>query len=321
MPLKRRLIIAVFITAAILSIAIALSMSMQGTSALRPDTSINQALIWVFTQQRVFRHELISALHSLREHANPNAGLWLILASFTYGIFHAAGPGHGKAVLSVYLLTNKVRMRRGIAIAVGGALCQGVTAITIVYGLIWILGWHSADTMTVISWSERLSYLLLAAVGIFWMTSAIYILVFQKQDIPDQHCHCHGPTPEQISNANSLRAVLALILAIGIRPCSGAVLVLIFAYTIQISWAGIVSALVMAIGTAITVSTLALMAVKVRDWAEALASQTSSTKNIFLRERRKIGGIFALLCGGLIAFFGCAMLVQTFTPRLAAGIL
>ncbi|MBN2752993.1 MAG: hypothetical protein JXQ84_09835, partial [Rhodospirillaceae bacterium] len=225
-----------------------------------------QVLNWIFLQQRAFHQDLIQALRRLNDGTGSHTGFWLILASFIYGVFHAAGPGHGKAVLSTYLLTNAVHIRRGMGLAIAAAFCQGLSAIVIVYGLIWLAGWRSSETTLAISWSERLSYILLIAMGLFLMFRSARGLIFTRRTTqsgeapltdaqhglhdhtPDVH-RKQAPSAHQIKHTTNLRTSIGMVLAIGLRPCSGAVLVLIFAYAAQIAWAGMLAVLAMAAGT------------------------------------------------------------------------
>jgi len=73
--------------------------------------------------------------------------------------------------------------------------------------------------------------------------------------------HQHVVAPELINDASSFKEYLAIILSIGIRPCTGAIMVLLFANMLDIYWLGIVSAVVMALGTALTTSTIAIMTI------------------------------------------------------------
>lgn len=286
------------------------------------ETSLKQGLAWIFSQQRAFHRELITTLRQLSSSTGGNTGtdaaLWLISASFLYGIFHAAGPGHGKAVISTFLLTNNVSMRRGLFIAAGGALCQGLSAIIIVYGLIWALGWHTADTMDIINWTARFSFVLLAIMGLYWIYWASRLLLQRSHRSAADSDHNHFMDAERINRANSPQAALAMMFAIGLRPCSGAILVLVFAYTIQIPWAGIVAALTMAVGTAMTVSALATIAVKANALARSLTASSSKRSDT---TRRRMGGAVALICGLFLVFLGASLLLQTFGSGLSAGVL
>ena len=65
---------------------------------------------------------------------------------FLYGVLHAAGPGHGKAVLTTYLLTHRQQLQRGIVMGISAAMLQGISAVVLVYGLIGLAGWLPRET-------------------------------------------------------------------------------------------------------------------------------------------------------------------------------
>ncbi len=284
---------------------------------------LGDAVAWMFAQQRTLHRELTQALRALEAAADAQAALWLIAASFVYGVLHAAGPGHGKAVLSAYLLTHPSRVGRGAALGVAASLLQGVTAIVLVYGLIWLAGWRAAETAQAVSWSERLSYALLAGMGGWLCLRAARALAaqFRPRPAPAGHaehhhgCGCaHAPSAEQIADSGGVRAALGLALSIGLRPCSGAVLVLVFAYSLKIAWAGMIAAMAMAAGTALTVAALALLAVKARDLAAGFAAGRG-------RGAARVGAAVALCGGFAVMLLGCALLIRSFGPASSMGVL
>ena len=91
--------------------------------------------------------------------------------------------------------------------------------------------------------------------------------------VHDEHCgHSHGPTPDQLAGPGGWRRGLGAIVAVGLRPCSGAILVLVFALAQGLFWAGVLATFVMGLGTAITVATIAVLAVSARGLAERLSA-------------------------------------------------
>src|SRR5690606_35717203 len=93
---------------------------------------------WIFTEQARFFRTLSAAIREAKADGTAVWGLfWL---SFLYGIFHAAGPGHGKAVISAYLLADGSTIPRGVALSVISAIAQAITAIVLVGIAALILG-------------------------------------------------------------------------------------------------------------------------------------------------------------------------------------
>ena len=75
------------------------------------------------------------------------------------------------------------------------------------------------------------------------------------------------------------RKILAVVFSVGIRPCTGAILVLIFALTQGMFWAGVAATFAMAFGTAITVAALATLALGSRELALKLGGRTGAFAN------------------------------------------
>jgi ABC-type nickel/cobalt efflux system permease component RcnA len=278
--------------------------------------TLDHAVAWVWTKQREFHRRLTDELGGVKD--KEGSAFWLVVVSFLYGIFHAAGPGHGKAVLTTYLLTRGREVRRGIAMASAAALMQGTTAVILVYGLILVAGWLPRETHTAVDWTERFSFLLVAAIGMFLLWRGIKgirssVRASNAEAVHEEH-DPHDIQPEQIKQASDWRSIFGVVFAIGLRPCSGAVLLLIFAHVMQIYWAGIAAVVAMSTGTAITVSTLALLAVNARQWVLAMTESTSS------RWWGIGGGVLILLAGTLILYLGLSLLIYSFGPQHPLGL-
>src|SRR5207244_5539793 len=76
--------------------------------------------------------------------------------------------------------------------------------------------------------------------------------------------HAHAPEPEELAGPGGWKRGLSAVLAVGLRPCSGAILVLVFALAQGLFWAGVAATLVMGLGTAITVAIIAVLAVSAK---------------------------------------------------------
>ncbi len=113
--------------------------------------------------------------------------------------------------------------------------------------------------------------------------------------------HTHLADAAQINKASSLREYAAVILSIGIRPCTGAIMVLLFANMLDIYWLGIISAFIMAIGTAITISCIALLTISGKHLIRRyLRSHTAAVKLSLLSLLLQLSGGCALFLLGLL---------------------
>ena len=105
--------------------------------SIKPEGFFAPVLYWIQQQQKEFYQLMTDALKLIR---SGEGGAWLLAGlSFSYGILHAAGPGHGKAVISSYMLANEVQLRRGILLSFGSAGLQGVVAIAGIGSLIFFI--------------------------------------------------------------------------------------------------------------------------------------------------------------------------------------
>ncbi len=239
-----------------------------------------QSMQW----QRAINQELSRLLRQVAD--NPNrAGIFLLGVSFGYGILHALGPGHGKIVITTWLATHPSKLKTSLKLTFAASLLQGLVAISLVTILLVVLQLPSRQLHLSSFWLEKGSYLLVGVLGLLLCLRAIRRLrgllrrqprfrSFTPQHIHDDHCGCghqHVPDPQQLAASDDWRAHLMVIVSMGIRPCSGAIMVLLFSKVIGVfSW-GILSALAMASGTAITLSGLALLVHGCRDFAIRLS--------------------------------------------------
>lgn len=286
---------------------------------------------WLLAKQSEFYRQISATIRAAK---SDGSAVWtLLFISFAYGIFHAAGPGHGKAVIASYLVANRETARRGIALSFASALMQSLVAILIVGISAWVLN-ATAKTMCKAEGAiEIASYALIALFGLrlVWVKGGTFIRALQAaQPVPaiagvphdhhdhhnhghahthqhhdhvhDEHCgHSHGPTPSELAGPGGWRRGFAAILTVGIRPCSGAILVLVFALAQGLFWAGIAATFLMGLGTAITVAAIAIVAVFAKDIAARLSLGRDGGGALFMR-----GIEFA--AAGLVLLFGAGLL-------------
>lgn len=314
---------------------------------------------WILAEQARFYRMLSGAIRAAK--ADGTAAIGLMGISFAYGVFHAAGPGHGKAVISSYLVANNETWKRGIALSFISAVLQAVTAVAIVGIAAVLLGATSkvmGDTVRVI---EIVSYGLIVLIGLrlVWVKGRAFLkLLVPQQEAQLAHAHAHGgdhghshinteacahghhhhgphshhdhhhhahahdhahhdhdhddghawghahaPEPSELTGKHWLRRGLAAVVAVGLRPCSGAIIVLVFALAQGIFWIGIASTFVMGIGTAITVSTIAMLAVAARGVAGKIAA-TKSGGGLLLLRGIETTAAFAIVIFGVLLLTG-----------------
>ena len=326
---------------------------------------------WLLAKQAEFYRLLSGAIRNAK---TDGSAAWLLMGlSFAYGIFHAAGPGHGKAVISSYLVANEETWKRGIVLSFASALVQALVAIAVVGIAAALLGATAKTMSTAVWWIEIASYALIALMGaqLLYTKGRGFLSEWALLRAPksvgaaatahahhhddahghghyhhahghdhahhhhdhahhdhargnpahgapghvhDEHCgHSHGPTPDQLSGPGGWKRGLMAIFAVGLRPCSGAILVLVFALAQGIFWAGIAATLVMGLGTAITVAVIATLTVTATGLAARFAATRTGYGTLALRGIEVAAAAFVLL-------FGVALLAGYIVNERMVGI-
>ena len=265
--------------------------------------------------QTRFNRDLTNALKALKE---GGAFWWLGGVSFLYGIVHAAGPGHGKVVISSYLVANEARVRRGVAIAFIAAFAQAVVAVAIIAVMAVVLNMTSMAITGTATAFEAGSFALIAALGVYLLArkgrQAWAMLgggdahAHHHHDHHHDHRHGHGHCDHgMVADVKpGLSGAAAAIVSVGIRPCSGALVVLVFALAQGVFWAGIASTFLMALGTAITVAALAALAVGAKDLARRLTRGEGQGAAYVMLGLELLAALFITALGAVL-FAGAVM--------------
>lgn len=277
---------------------------------------------WINAQQQGFYRLMTGALKDMRE--TPWAASTLVGLSFAYGVFHAAGPGHGKAVISSYMLANEVELKRGVLLSFLSSILQGVVAILLVGAAYLFLRGTTVSMTDATRALETGSYALIALFGAWLLfkklrpaerrASALGAQAVEVHGTHDHHghvhhhhagevcstCgHAHAPDPALLKGDRfALREAWSAIVAVGLRPCSGALIVLSFALLNGLYFGGVLAVLAMSIGTAITVSTLATLAVTAKGAALRFAGNGSAAARV--GTVIEIGGALMVMVLGLL---------------------
>lgn len=245
--------------------------------------------------QNQWQRDLAAQLLALRRHGN-DATTWLTLSSlgFLYGILHAIGPGHGKAIIATFTLSQPTARRQTLAIAIGGALMQGVSAILWVALAMGLLHLLMPDAVNHSHWLNRANAALIIAIG-------AYILYRHRpRRRHDAHCACGHDHHYHDTPATSALSPWAAIIAIGIRPCSGAVISLAAAWSWSLIGAGIAMTLAIACGTALTIATIALLCYHGRQHLARRLTHDGARLARLTRTLVLVGGLILILLGALL---------------------
>ncbi|MCO6180025.1 nickel/cobalt transporter [Ciceribacter sp. RN22] len=291
---------------------------------------------WVNEHQQAFYRALTESLKAMRE--DPSRLATLVGLSFAYGVFHAAGPGHGKAVISSYMIANETELKRGVGISFVSSAVQALVAIAVVGTAYLVLRGTGITLTNATDAMELASYGLIIAFGL-WLLVRKLRSVFAMQAasatlfaapvstsvprtttglrfeaIAAEHSHA-GLAPEAVcpdcgmthiadprllsAKEFRLRDAWSAIVAVGLRPCSGALLVMTFAILNGLYLGGVLSVFAMALGTAITVSLLATLAVSAKSFAVRLSGPGSPAARK-VASAIEIGGALLVIVMGVV---------------------
>ena len=324
-----------------------------------PAPAVGGVLGWIFAKQAEFYRQFSSLLRAAK--ADGSAAWSLFGLSFLYGIFHAAGPGHGKAVISSYIVANNETWTRGVVLSFASALIQALVAVVLVGMAAAVLNATAATMGRAVNVIEIVSYSLIILIGVrlLWVKGRAFMALLHMLHRPaavgaavtprdhdpahhghahhghahhhhehdhhhdhDHHHgeghahhhhahdeeasawgHAHAPEPEELAGAGGWKRGLSAVLAVGLRPCSGAILVLVFALAQGLFWAGVASTFVMGIGTAITVAVIASIAVGARAWAQHFADARSGYGMLAMRGI-EVGAAVVIIAFGALLLTG-----------------
>ena len=255
--------------------------------------------LWAAGWQREVQNAMAGMLRRLR---GGDGAAWsgLMGLCFAYGFFHAAGPGHGKLVIGGYGLGRRVPMARLAGLALASSLAQAATAVALVYAGVFVFDWSRERMVGVADRVlEPASYAAIALVGLWLLLRGarrFWALRRQGHDDGDHDhghhdhdhhhdhdghqaqadgsCSCghkHGPSLEEAAAVTTLRDAMLLVGSVAMRPCTGALFLLILTWRMGIDLAGIAGAFVMGLGTASVTVAVAVLSVTMREGALAQA--------------------------------------------------
>ena len=299
---------------------------------------------WVLAAQREAQSTLATAVRAIKT-GQPGALLGLLAICFSYGVLHAAGPGHGKMLIGGYGIGRRVPVLALTSIALAASLVQAAVAVAVVYAGVAVLGWTRKQTEGVAAdIMAPAGMLAIAGVGLWLMWRGYTGLRrawaadgmakgahnhsqqdHNQQDhskhnhaghqhdhshdhsaaphVHDAHCgHAHGPSLDEVTNLTGWRDTAALIAGIALRPCSGALFLLILTWQLGIGLAGIAGTFAMGIGTALVTIGVALIAVWAREGALASLPMDRIGRALPL---------FELVAGALVATIALSLLGQS----------
>lgn len=277
--------------------------------------AVRQITIW----QRQLNETLAAEIRAYKETGSLTPVFAILLISFLYGVFHAIGPGHGKVVTASYFAANRAKVIEGFTLSFMISTVQAISAIVIVGGLALVFGFGPTRVVQNVTYVEAASDVLIVLVGL-WIAFAGLTGRTHNHDHGHEHGHghdhahdAHGRDHHGHAHAHAAAAarprrsrlwtMFGAAFASGIRPCTGAILVLLFTLAQGIFFVGVLGAFVMSLGVFLMLALLSIATIYIR---RAVASTGHSRPGLAAFAHRAAGTLGGLLIAafGILLFFG-----------------
>ncbi|MBD1575213.1 nickel/cobalt transporter [Vibrio sp. S11_S32] len=272
---------------------------------------------------------------------NLHAILYFSGLSFAYGILHSLGPGHGKVIVTTYLSTHPTKVKTSLWLTVTASITQALVAICLVTTLLWVFNASMREVNNKSFYFMDASSLIMALLGILMiyngvknfvkarknrepaglsiqkmtpitdaahsmqpLTSSLNLQSYDTNHQHDANCGCghqHFVAADDINNANNFKQYLLIILGIGMRPCTGAIMVLLFSHVMGLYWLGVLSSFLMGIGTALTISAIALLTLSGKKIIQIYQGSSRFNMQYVSLIGKTVAGLLLIIIGLLMA--------------------
>ena len=252
---------------------------------------IQRVIAKITSVQRDLNRRMSKLGREIREGTNRWAYVLLALIAFFYGLIHAIGPGHGKTITFSYFLTENRAFLKGVMFGVLIAFTQVIMALVVVLTIYFALQRAFLASFESFSRVIRLvSAGLIVGLGIWLLLSSLgYVPGF----------HSHHATEKERTGSLSL---LPVAFSIGIIPCPGAVILILFTINLGILKTGVLLALIMALGMMVTISAVGILT----SFGKDLLSRTLRGKHLsgLFQQWVQRAGSFLIMVVGVFILLG-----------------
>lgn len=241
--------------------------------------------------QKTLNESLAAITRSLQGSRSLGGLLFVILLSLVYGMFHAAGPGHGKTIVSSYFLANEAKLKHSFVIGYLIAAVHALAALAVVLVLYYVIrGLFSAGIEQADHYIQLATFAIITVLGAFMLLGRIR---------GTGHHHAHGKGAE---SGVTFRSLFSIAVPAGVIPCPGAVAVILFALSLHMLGVSVLSVVSISIGMGITISATGALVILAKRGAVKVMAGGDTHRDSVVRRIVEIGGAGILFLFGL-AFF------------------
>jgi ABC-type nickel/cobalt efflux system permease component RcnA len=220
--------------------------------SIRYPVFIQKMLSKIAPLQHRLNKALVAFTREIKETRSKKSLFILIFVAFTYGIIHALGPGHWKTITWAYFQSKQANITKGIIVGNTIAFLHAASALVIVLGLQFVARQAVLTSFEEVSRTVQLvSYALIAMIGLFLLIRTCRNLRRGK-DHPENSLSYEDTEPKNM---------IPVAIAVGLIPCPGAVIILLFSSAMGVLKLGVLLTLMMALGMGITISSVAVLTI------------------------------------------------------------
>ena len=242
------------------------------------------------------------------ETGNSFAAFFLGLGvAFLYGMIHALGPGHGKFVIMSYFMGREVYVLRGLVMAAQMAVVHVIAAVVIVWVADILLKTSLGIGLADVPGIRAGSFLIIAGIGIYMLYQAVRGSGGHTHTHNHNHHH-HGHSHDHPHGASHATEGGLVALAVGMVPCPGAVLVMLYAIANDMIYPGFLLVAAMSAGIGLTIAILGVATILLRQFATRFIENSSGGVAVvrFRTLSNTIGALLVVVIGttSFFAFLG-----------------
>jgi nickel/cobalt transporter (NicO) family protein len=250
-------------------------------SAVGPTQSNkNEALSWngkLMTTLSVWLQDLHKRLktylYNIKTHSSKADIFWLILFAFSYGLLHAAGPGHGKTLVASYLISHRHPLQKAVTMSLLIGVVHVFSAFILTAGMLLILNVVFSTAM------QQATLILTRLSGGLIILIAGYLAVLKIRAYAASTSHqasfAAAGVPLALSETPSCTCAacrptshttdVMMVITAGIVPCPGTVTIFLFAISLQLYLVGFLAATAMSLGMGVVIFGVSFFSITMRD--------------------------------------------------------
>ena len=231
--------------------------------------------------------------------------------AFLYGMVHALGPGHGKFVIMSYFMGREVYVLRGLVMAIQMAVVHVIAAVVIVWVADILLKTSLGIGLADVPGIRAGSFLIIAAIGVYMLYQAVHgsgghthTHTHTHDHDHNHHHHHHGHSHDHAHGASHATEGGLVALAVGMVPCPGAVLVMLYAIANDMIYPGFLLVAAMSAGIGLTIAILGVATILLRQFATRFIENSGGGVAVarFRTLSNTIGALLVTMIG-TVSFF------------------